>query len=282
MNKTLRVAIVAIAKNEGPFIEEWIAYHRLLGVDHFFIYDNSVRSSSTRHLHKYKEFISCRRIISYPFERKPVQFRAYSDSLVRGAEQFDWVAYIDIDEFIVLREHASIQEFLAQYVQFDCIQLNWLTFGHSGKYSDDNRLITESCILRNSQHDQCVKTIVRPNAIANKDVRAHFCTLKPKKVAVNVARESIHPAIMQAVSGPNPLAACIHHYKFRSYKNFISKYNRGTANFRWDFSKRTSWRASKEGYLRHFIEACCLHCNSTYDNYMIRFSDKIQRFIASH
>ncbi len=35
-----RTAIVTTMKNEGPFILEWIAYHRTIGVDDFLIYTN--------------------------------------------------------------------------------------------------------------------------------------------------------------------------------------------------------------------------------------------------
>ena len=30
----------AIFRDEAPFLAEWIAFHRLVGVDHFFLYDN--------------------------------------------------------------------------------------------------------------------------------------------------------------------------------------------------------------------------------------------------
>ena len=39
MNATL--AICAIVKNEHDYLLEWMAYHRLVGVDHFLIYNNS-------------------------------------------------------------------------------------------------------------------------------------------------------------------------------------------------------------------------------------------------
>ena len=35
------VAIVAIARLENPYINEWIRYHRGLGFDHIYVYDNS-------------------------------------------------------------------------------------------------------------------------------------------------------------------------------------------------------------------------------------------------
>jgi hypothetical protein len=34
------LAMCAIAKNEGRYLQEWIEYHKLLGVEMFYIYDN--------------------------------------------------------------------------------------------------------------------------------------------------------------------------------------------------------------------------------------------------
>ncbi len=34
------LALVLIAKNEAPYLEEWINFHFKQGVSHFFIYDN--------------------------------------------------------------------------------------------------------------------------------------------------------------------------------------------------------------------------------------------------
>lgn len=34
------VSIVAILKNEAPYIREWIQYHLLVGIQHFYLHDN--------------------------------------------------------------------------------------------------------------------------------------------------------------------------------------------------------------------------------------------------
>ena len=34
------LAVCAIAKNEGPYFQEWIEWHRKQGVEKFYIYDN--------------------------------------------------------------------------------------------------------------------------------------------------------------------------------------------------------------------------------------------------
>ena len=34
------MTIACISKNEGPYLKEWIEYHKMLGVDRIFFYDN--------------------------------------------------------------------------------------------------------------------------------------------------------------------------------------------------------------------------------------------------
>ena len=36
----LKIAVCAIFKDEGPYLLEWLAFHKLIGVDLFFLYDN--------------------------------------------------------------------------------------------------------------------------------------------------------------------------------------------------------------------------------------------------
>ena len=39
--KKHQLSICAIFKNEAKFLKEWIEYHRLVGVDHFYLYDET-------------------------------------------------------------------------------------------------------------------------------------------------------------------------------------------------------------------------------------------------
>ena len=34
------LALVAIVKNEASYLDEWIEFHRLVGVEHIYLYDN--------------------------------------------------------------------------------------------------------------------------------------------------------------------------------------------------------------------------------------------------
>ena len=39
-NNKVYLSITAVLQNEAPYIKEWIEYHRLVGVERFYIYDN--------------------------------------------------------------------------------------------------------------------------------------------------------------------------------------------------------------------------------------------------
>lgn len=52
-SKKYKIVLCAIFKNEGRFLKEWIEYHRLIGVDHFFMYNNNSTDNYIEILSKY-------------------------------------------------------------------------------------------------------------------------------------------------------------------------------------------------------------------------------------
>ena len=47
------LTLCAIAKNEGRYLQEWIEYHKMLGVEKFFIYDNESADNTREILQPY-------------------------------------------------------------------------------------------------------------------------------------------------------------------------------------------------------------------------------------
>ena len=43
----------------------------------------------------------------------------------------DWAAFIDIDEFLVMRKHRHVADFLEEYCEAGAVLLSWLVFGTS-------------------------------------------------------------------------------------------------------------------------------------------------------
>lgn len=141
-------AIGAIAKDEPEhYVREWLDWHRSVGVDRFFIYDNGGWT------------VRDRDIMVYNVPGKVIQTYAYNHCL-HNCDNADYLAIIDLDEFImgpVLRRLHSVENSLS---------LNWKLFGTSGLVENPEK--RQMGVFKNhlpadhgvSSH---VKSIVRPS-----------------------------------------------------------------------------------------------------------------------
>lgn len=96
------LAIVLIAKNEAPYIEEWINFHLKQGVSHFLIYDNE----STDNLHTVLAPYIERGLVTYSMIKGRLrQIDAYSKAISDYGHKFKYMAIIDADEFMFVRKN---------------------------------------------------------------------------------------------------------------------------------------------------------------------------------
>jgi Glycosyltransferase family 92 len=162
------VCLAAILKDEDPFVEEWIAHHRLLGVDHFYLYDNDPRQPLSDLLASHRGYVTIRPwLVEHDDARYPgrtKQIKAYQHCLDHDAAKYDWVTFIDGDEFIILDEDANLKAFLADFREYDLIALNWHVFGHNGHYDNPPGLVIESLTRRMREPRAITKSLSRPGA----------------------------------------------------------------------------------------------------------------------
>ncbi len=120
----MNIALVAIAKNEDHYIDEWLQYHFNLGFTKAFVYQNNWRYAGDKTQYGDKvEWIE--------FDGEVQQLPAYNDFLFNRSEGFDFAAFIDVDEFIVLNKDPDINTFLEDYTDEFAVGLNWKVFGDS-------------------------------------------------------------------------------------------------------------------------------------------------------
>ena len=99
------LSVVAIVKNEALYIEEWIEYHKLLGITRFYIYDNESTDGLKRVLNKY---ICNGEVIYKSYPGKTMQCFAYNDVINQYKYKTKYMAFIDIDEFIVVNSEGGV------------------------------------------------------------------------------------------------------------------------------------------------------------------------------
>jgi hypothetical protein len=172
--------LVCIAKREQDYIKEFIHYHIELGFKRIFLYDNEDTPFYETFLEKYKEYLT---VYHLPFNnyKKPVQYVAldhFTTTFMK--DPITHVAHIDIDEFIVLKKHNTIQEFIEEYIVGTTvgIAMNWRLFGDSGKTEKTNEPVTQRFTMCQEKGDKHIKTLFRRDAFLSYNFVHDIITIK--------------------------------------------------------------------------------------------------------
>lgn len=115
------LSICAIFRNEARYIREWIEFHRLVRVDHFYLYNNNSTDD-------WKSQVSGDDItlIDWPVPN-PSQSAAYTHCITQRRGNREWIAFIDCDEFLWSPSGHALKDVL-EFVD-SAIGVNWVCFG---------------------------------------------------------------------------------------------------------------------------------------------------------
>lgn len=215
--KKIDLAICTIFQNESRFLKEWIEYHRLLGVQMFYLYDNH---NTDNYLEVLKPYIK-NKIVKLIDWNMPGfnQIEAYRDGIRRAIKnKVKWLAVIDSDEFIVPIHGNNLGAFLKQYEEFGGIAVNWQMYGTSHVYEiPSTQLLIESLLYKareNYSANTHIKSIIQPERTIDFN-DPHTCRYQPPYFQVNENKEPFYGPYSPYVS-VNKI--CINHYWTRDEK----------------------------------------------------------------
>jgi hypothetical protein len=159
----------AIYRDEAPYLREWIEFHRLVGVERFFLYDNLSVDDHMTVLEPYIE----RGIVhleDWPMT-EGAQIPAYEHCIREHAAESRWIAIIDIDEFLFSPAGRRLDDLLVEYERWPAVGVNWAVFGPSGHERKPPGLVIENYSLRlrtdaTQMATKTIKSIVDPARVA--------------------------------------------------------------------------------------------------------------------
>jgi len=235
-------------KNEGPYILEWIAYHRSIGFDDFILFSNDCTDGSNLMLNRLDQIGVVHHFDNPLGPGMDPQRAAYSRAgKMETARSADWVMIIDADEFVNIHlGDGHIDNLTEACPDADAISLNWRFFGSSGEARMDPAPVTAR--FTNGSNFETpenglvwgFKTLFRPR------VFDYFGVHRPKFFK----DRAITPDMARWVNGSGrDLGAAMHrdgwrtnreqlgyefgqinHYAIKSREEFLLKRLRGTAN----------------------------------------------------
>ncbi len=93
----ITLAVCAIFRDEARYLAEWVTFHRVQGVERFYLYDNLSTDDWRSEL---EPEIAAGIVEVRHWPDVPGQASAYEDCLRRHRTDTRWIAFIDIDEFL--------------------------------------------------------------------------------------------------------------------------------------------------------------------------------------
>lgn len=217
------LTVCAIAKNEGPYFNEWIEWHAARGVEKFYIYNNESTDNTEEILQPYIDS----GLVEYHFiSGKKKQTAAYDDCLARHRYDSRWIAFIDLDEFIVPIKNKTIPEFLKGFENFAAVEINWLCYGSGGAKTHRPGKVMER--FRTHSHPDCelnrhIKSIVNPRYALN-FISSHHPTIIFGRT-VDTDGRRIRKYFFRRMPLHDKIR--INHYAVKSYEEFLGKKARG-------------------------------------------------------
>jgi len=235
MPKKYQLVICAIFKNESKYLQEWIEYHNMVGVQHFYLYDNDSTDDSCDIIQKYVDN-GLVTLNKFPGEKQ--QMPAYNHFISTYKEEADWCAVIDVDEFIIPMDFALIQESMNSILSeadkkfqkvdgFDLekvagVQLSWVYYGTSFHIDPPDGLVLENYLnrIKFEDNDNWCKCIYRLDNI-DEIINPHFTVPKEGTIFIDENGDYVPICARHFTTRSNHLR--VNHYTTRSLSEHIYK-----------------------------------------------------------
>lgn len=293
------LSIAAILKDETPYLREWVAYHRAVGVEHFWLCDNGSREPVAKTLERE---VKAGIVEVSDMPGRSMQLIVYQGACRITAGKTTWLACIDGDEFLVPKlargacmeprpNHeerpycascgvwmdlhdktdgegapvCTVPEILKRYESSNGLVVNWQCFGPNGHAMKPAGFVIENYTKKARPEwsgNQSVKSIVRPERVLGFAI-PHYATYHDKRGAVNTAGREVFGAFSRVHTDVLQL----NHYLTKSAQEYTMKMTR----------PRADSGALRDVALAHLA----LHCGQVEDRAALYWLEETKRMMEA-
>lgn len=218
----MRIALCACAKNEQLYLKDWIQYHLDIGVNHIYLIDNNNPLDERQHevacMFPSVTWIDARGEL---LAQMGFQSGAYQRCYELYGNLYDWIGFIDIDEFIDIENVKDVNTYFSQSFisKYSIIHINWKCYGDNDLIKYDSRPVYERFAI------PCEDTVKYANKFCeNNHVKSFIRGNLPS------AQIGIHTSIVSGICGrangmPGNMNSSFEPYNFEGafIKHYITK-----------------------------------------------------------
>lgn len=156
------IALCVIGRLENRYAVEFVEHYKALGFDRILLCDNN-RAGEEYFEEVLQEYINDGFVRIFDYRgQSGVQRHAYADIYAKYGSKYQWIAFFDFDEFLVLNTCDNIHTLVENYAGYNCVLFNWMDYGDCGLVYDDGSGVKER-FLEPLPFDMRVQNVDRPD-----------------------------------------------------------------------------------------------------------------------
>jgi hypothetical protein len=128
-------------KDGTKYLNEWLAYHYSIGVEHFYII-NDMSADNIKEILEPWEKLGIVDVMNFKLNGR--QREIYTYFIRKLANSTKWLGFLDLDEFLVVKEKKNALDWLNSFPEdTSAVEINWCCFGSSGLKNYENIFVTK-------------------------------------------------------------------------------------------------------------------------------------------
>lgn len=280
----MRITAVTCVKNEGPFLLEWIAFHRLIGVTDFLFYSNDCSDATDLLLDRLETHGICAHLPN------PATNRNYQMQALKAArrhpliKQADWVWVADVDEFLNIHvgDH-SIPALITACGDPQAISATFQFMANDGIERFEDTPVTTQFFRSHNPDIWCAETAIEVKSLVRADFPLEYYgahrpfhdedkaspawTDGSGRAVIGPFRKRANKRRIRAYPAKGARVFCtLNHYALRSLDSYLVKNDRGDVNREHRAFDDTYWRERND--------------NAYFDDSILRYKDALTAEMA--
>lgn len=171
-NPKYYLALSALFRDESRFLKEWVEFYKLMGVEHFYLFNHLSTDNWMEVLDPYIQE-GLVEVSNLTYEPKTpeewrfyVQLKTYLEISNNIKDDVEWLILVDTDEYLYPVVEQNIPTVLKNYDAYASVSANWQLFGSNNvQHINPNELLIENLVKHDSVMNIHVKSIIKPRYV---------------------------------------------------------------------------------------------------------------------
>ena len=242
----MKVALCVCGRLGNRYVSEYVKHYKNLGFDHIYIGDNN-RDGEENFKDVLQSDIDENFVTLYDYRHltafTDLIYTYFTDMYNKLSNEYDWIAFFDMDEFLTLVKDTNIKDYLSRecFKNTNQILINWKLYTDNDLIYDDGRPCLERFTIPmdinkyvqygDIKENQHIKCIVRTKIANVKCESVHYLSAELlENTTYNNCGTKIMPDTYQEI---NYELSYIKHFFTKTIDEFIN--NRIKKWVKWDF-----------------------------------------------